>query len=253
MIELQADRLARGSVRYSLKNSKEWEESEHPRAADGKFGSGGSKSSEESKSKDKQIESPQFKQWFGDSKVIDDSGKPLVMYHGASLKFDEFDPEHTHGMIWLSGNKEYSDSFAGDKGNVLQTYAKIENPLDVSEFTEEKGLDEWESILSDMGIDISGLDRDEMDWAPQYGLYTFFDLLPHAGNNYIDTGVLDKIKEAGYDGIKAPEEETDGIKSGETYVAFDSKQIKSATDNSGDFNPESNKITNSIKVYHASP
>jgi hypothetical protein len=42
MIELRGDRLSRGAVRYSLRNSAEFKEDEHPRAADGKFGSGGS-------------------------------------------------------------------------------------------------------------------------------------------------------------------------------------------------------------------
>jgi hypothetical protein len=43
MIELRSDRLDRGKARYSLRNSAEFKEEEHPRAEDGKFGSGGSK------------------------------------------------------------------------------------------------------------------------------------------------------------------------------------------------------------------
>lgn len=36
--------------------------------------------------------SSQFKSWFGDSKVVDDNGEPLVMYHGTSndVDFDKF-------------------------------------------------------------------------------------------------------------------------------------------------------------------
>jgi hypothetical protein len=30
----------------------------------------------------KQTETPEFKKWFGDSKVVDEEGKPLVVYHG---------------------------------------------------------------------------------------------------------------------------------------------------------------------------
>ena len=40
MIELEKDRIARGNRKYSLRNA-EWKESDHPRADDGKFGSGG--------------------------------------------------------------------------------------------------------------------------------------------------------------------------------------------------------------------
>ena len=30
-------------------------------------------------------DTPEFKKWFGDSKVVDDNGKPLVVYHGGPL------------------------------------------------------------------------------------------------------------------------------------------------------------------------
>jgi hypothetical protein len=32
-----------------------------------------------------QTETPEFKKWFGDSKVVDESGKPLIVYHGRSI------------------------------------------------------------------------------------------------------------------------------------------------------------------------
>lgn len=33
------------------------------------------------------INTPEFKNWFGDSKVVDEDGKPLVVYHGSPNKF----------------------------------------------------------------------------------------------------------------------------------------------------------------------
>ena len=38
----------------------------------------------------KQTDTPEFKAWFGKSKVVDADGKPLVVYHGTARKFDEF-------------------------------------------------------------------------------------------------------------------------------------------------------------------
>lgn len=35
-------------------------------------------------------DTPAFKRWFGDSKVVDAEGKPLVVYHGTGAKFTEF-------------------------------------------------------------------------------------------------------------------------------------------------------------------
>lgn len=37
-----------------------------------------------------QTESPEFRRWFGDSKVVDEKGEPLVVYHGTAADFDAF-------------------------------------------------------------------------------------------------------------------------------------------------------------------
>jgi hypothetical protein len=37
------------------------------------------------------LNTPAFKNWFGDSKVVDDKGQPLVVYHGTDAEFDVFD------------------------------------------------------------------------------------------------------------------------------------------------------------------
>jgi hypothetical protein len=47
----------------------------------------------------KLVRTPAFKKWFGDwekdpksaSKIIDDNGEPLVLYHGTDVKFNQFD------------------------------------------------------------------------------------------------------------------------------------------------------------------
>lgn len=33
-----------------------------------------------------------FRNWFGDSKMVDEEGKPLVVYHGTGRNFESFDP-----------------------------------------------------------------------------------------------------------------------------------------------------------------
>ena len=42
-----------------------------------------------------QTETFQFKNWFGDSKVVDENGNPLVVYHGSGTTFWEFKTEFT--------------------------------------------------------------------------------------------------------------------------------------------------------------
>lgn len=230
MIELERDRLERGRRKYSLHNS-DWKEEDHPRADDGKFGIGGNESSGGDGTDN-------LKKWIKDSKIKNPDGSPKKIYHGTSKNVDKLDQEKSSGMIWLTGDKEYADYFAGKNGKTIEMYADIHNPLDASDFQDENNLPFWQEKLEEMGIDTEDIDWDKADWAPSYGAYTFFDLLPHAGNNYIDVGVLDAIKNAGYDGIMAPPEENDGISSDYTLVAFDKNQLK-----------KTNEFDNSIRVY----
>ncbi|MCP4372961.1 MAG: hypothetical protein GY797_33370 [Deltaproteobacteria bacterium] len=70
------------------------------------------------------IQTPEFKKWFGDSKVVDDEGKPLVLYHGTTHKFESFERE---------------------RGNIENHYGKAiyftDSELDVEENYEGLGPD----------------------------------------------------------------------------------------------------------------
>ena len=44
-----------------------------------------------------EIKKNDFKSWFGNSKVVDKNGKPLVVYHGSQNKIGKFHD----GMIFL--------------------------------------------------------------------------------------------------------------------------------------------------------
>lgn len=67
----------------------------------------------------------EFKKWFGKSKMVDESGKPRVYYHGSFKNFDAFDPEiSTPGAymgpgVYLTSDPEdasfnYADPLGGD-------------------------------------------------------------------------------------------------------------------------------------------
>lgn len=82
-----------------------------------------------------QIDTPEFKQWFGDSKVVGKDGKPLVVYHGTnSSAFKEFDkarigksgrlPSSALGFFFQSTNQVR----AAYGKNIIQAYLKMERP-----------------------------------------------------------------------------------------------------------------------------
>ena len=57
-----------------------------------------------------QTDTPAFKKWFGDSKVVDAEGKPLVVYHGSRVSgFETFDlskiDAHHVGFFFTSNLK----------------------------------------------------------------------------------------------------------------------------------------------------
>ena len=56
------------------------------------------------------LDNPAFVKWFGDSKVVDDAGKPLVVYHGTRASFSKFDPKikrEDSDQGWLGSNMIY--------------------------------------------------------------------------------------------------------------------------------------------------
>ena len=63
----------------------------------------------------------EFKNWFGDSKVVDENGKPLVVYHGTADIIEVFD-ERYGGET--TANNEYGAFFFTDNLEVAEDYSR---------------------------------------------------------------------------------------------------------------------------------
>ena len=85
-----------------------------------------------------QTKTPEFKKWFGNSKVVK-SGKPLVVYHGSQSDFTRFAPKRTrHGDLAYnnsfyftsekSNTRTYSNPNNAKGGKVFKVYLSIQNP-----------------------------------------------------------------------------------------------------------------------------
>jgi Large polyvalent protein associated domain 39/Large polyvalent protein associated domain 23/ADP-Ribosyltransferase in polyvalent proteins len=77
-----------------------------------------------------QTESAEFKRWFGDSKVVDAEGKPLVVYHGTRADFDAFKP----GTGWFEadpGAANFWGGMNGDGARVVPAFLSIKKPLEM--------------------------------------------------------------------------------------------------------------------------
>lgn len=76
-----------------------------------------------------------FYDWFGNSKVVDKQGRPLVVYHGGG-RFDTFRYSYD-GTYYFTTNKEYAERYAKDYidekerkglGELKAVYLNIKNP-----------------------------------------------------------------------------------------------------------------------------
>ena len=56
-------------------------------------------------------ETEAFKRWFGDSTIVDEEGKPRVMYHGTARDITEFKPKQANA-IFLTFKPDFAESFA---------------------------------------------------------------------------------------------------------------------------------------------
>lgn len=163
-------------------------------------------------SRSSQIETPEFKQWFGDSQVVDEDGEPQVVYHGTREDFSRFNlgklgkntigeagsPElEQTAMVghWLSDHPmgESPEKYGAGYSIDLPVYLKMENPLVLAE-------------SDDLAV------------------------MLHKKKG---RALRSELETRGYDGIIIRRDIEFG---GRSYIAFHSTQIKSAVGNRGTFN-----------------
>lgn len=153
-----------------------------------------------------------FENWFGNSKVLDDDGGPLVVYHGSDTDFNIFDmSKSVDGAHWFTPNELHAESF----GEARSFYIQMDNPLVIDQ-----------AIL-------------ELAWDKEHpdGEQDDRSLLPR---DFVEQFVL-AAKQNGNDGLIIRDMGDRDIQS-DMYLPFKPNQIKSATENNGDFNVDNTDI-----------
>ena len=85
-------------------------------------------------------DSPAFQRWFGDSKVVDENGDPLVVYHGTGWDVSTLEPNVDDGSIFFTPSRDLASEYAvwredlrsedsSVSPNVMPSYLSIRNPL----------------------------------------------------------------------------------------------------------------------------
>ena len=185
--------------------------------------------------------SQQFKRWFGDwennpkkaSKVVNEDGTPKIVYHGTTSNFTTFDTQRFNTRE-NSGDYVGEGFFFTDKestakkygSSVMPVYLNLRNPLIIN--TENDGK-KFRSTFLNMYQKGNKELRDLIG-----GDYDYFSIMKEN-----PSAIRQELQRRGYDGL------IDNLYG--QYAVFNSKQIKSATDNIGTFDKNNADIRYSIK------
>ena len=222
-----------------------------------------------------QTDTPAFKKWFGDSKVVDAEGKPLVVYHGSDQRFNVFDMNRetkrwtsfTESTVQTSGSffslsREDAENYGG---NITEAYLRISKPFGEIHRLSSQSTPEDRAIVKQQIADAeyilepliyendvdgrkmidtdNGMAAEDIDANGEWVNKVLFN------HGYVDWAYLDnpqvvsRMKERGYDGARVGEPNDS---SGESWFVVSPTQIKSTTGNNGNFDP------NDANIYHQS-
>ena len=217
------------------------------------------------------------------SKVVDADGKPLVVYHGTGTTIEEFKPEFTgqgndqYGSgFYFTTSRETAEHYTGatlngqpklggsDNPNVIPVFLNIRNPIvvnaretpnlynfDVSTAKAARIIEKMPNIMDEEESILGDFIDEYWEAGPKKHMIQELARMYDWTLGTLETDIFrdfpTEFREAvnkvlGYDGVQVNFE--DGTKH---YVAWFPNQIKHATENSGAFSAEDNRIKFSLK------
>lgn len=198
------------------------------------------------------------------SKVVDENGEPMVVYHGSNNEFTKFDTARIGSStgtsdgrgFYFTTDKDYANSFGKD-GNVLSVFLNIDNPLSLKEktitkrqlFDIIKRIDEKEVAADgehwlisnyanyyDVGIDGAIREAAESEYPYSDNDVELVNSLISASGNFKD--VVNSVYEITGKSSEIVPKENGTVH----YVVTNPNQIKSATSNNGNFSTTEDDI-----------
>jgi hypothetical protein len=156
---------------------------------------------------------PEFKAWFGDSKVVDAEGKPLRVYTGTSKDVDFTSFKAPKNGIWFAADPEIASNYAMQ--NDSMDYKQIPGTWKMQQVnTASRVIPAYVSLKNPAMFEV---------WP---------DVIRYATNYKKALGdYFTQLKAQGHDGVIF------GSGKDTTYVAFNPEQVKSALGNKGTFDP----------------
>jgi hypothetical protein len=188
----------------------------------------------------------EFLNWFGGSKVVDENGHPLIVWHGTgNNSFTCFNPAYCEDTGFHFGTLsqatdacvnwmrwELQQGSPGDTARLIPCYLNITNPYIIQEYDPGK----WNTaqflthLIKRFNLD-SSIARKFNEMGKKHGVVAQQQL------------IISALEALGFDGIKY-DNQVEGMFDPDTtsWAAFKPNQIKSALSNSGKFNEDSDDI-----------
>lgn len=181
-----------------------------------------------------------FYKWFKDSKVVDEEGRPLVVYHGTNEDFNAFDKTKIGKNASKLGGGFYTTNIekeASGYGKTMPLYLSIKNPLRITNYSENITMEQRKKLYNYL---------EPYKWVKQFRNRMNADDQAFLHDLYFDLDDevrYDKFREAlnnvlGIDGII---NSIKGTKGTNEFIVFEPTQIKSV-DNQGTFDPQKENI-----------
>ena len=188
------------------------------------------------------IETKAFKNWFGESKVVDEASKPIVVYHARRGDFESFDPLKSEGKsagtgTFFSSSSDVAATYnTSSEHNIVPAYLSLKKPF-VVDFNGAN----WNQGGSKAVVKLpDGTDDDLLSYfgAGADELVSTDDVARLARKQGYDGAIIRNVVDHGPAGRFA----TKAAENPSTiYIAFKPEQIKSVM-NKGSFDPNNPNI-----------
>jgi hypothetical protein len=212
-------------------------------------------------------DTPAFKQWFKDSKVVDKKGDPLVVYHGTAYDFSEFSPERlgsntgapsARAGFFFTARPKTAEYYAKGQFPNLESAAKAKRQIAYVYDTPTGEYQEGARVI-DIKFSEEGTTPNIMPvyLSLQNPLTYDFKNKVYRDKKYWE--LIDQAKKEGRDGVILKNTYDSGeysrfdaiirgrFKGEDIYIIFEPTQIKSAIGNIGTFDPTKPDIRYSLR------
>jgi len=184
------------------------------------------------------VETKAFKNWFGESKVVDDTNKPIVVYHARRGDFESFDPLKSEGKsagtgTFFSSSPDVAATYnTSSEHNIVPAYLSLKKPF-VVDFNGAN----WNQGGSEALVKLpDGTDDDLLSYfgAGVDEVVSTDDVARLAREQGYDGVIIRNVVDHGPAGRFATKEAENP---GDIFIAFQPEQIKSVM-NKGSFDPK---------------